>query len=395
MINQLLKPEIKKFIKDHENHDPFKLSLQGHLFPDLPVKEIAEQIKARQKAKQKIPEWYNHEDVIFPPASRLEQSSSQTTAKFKANLFAGNKLIDLSGGTGVDVFYLAKKFKNVEFVEVDQHLCALASHNFRILKQDNIRIHHQSAESFLKNDLQVDLIYLDPSRKANGRKVFKLEDSSPNIIDLLDTLKAKATEILLKTSPWLDIKGTIKALGQVEKVWVLSVNNDCKEVIYLLRKNTGEPLISAVNILPDDSRQELSFTYSQEENMEHVAYHQVMTYLYEPNVSILKSGAFKTLGHQYKLYKLSDNSHLYTSEHLNSAFPGKILQVLKADQFTKKRIKDLADKKRFNIISRNFPLSVPQLVQKFKLKEGGLKYLIFTTDQAKNKLVIQAKRVDL
>ncbi|MDB5260840.1 MAG: hypothetical protein JWQ14_121, partial [Adhaeribacter sp.] len=251
-----LTPAEQEFVKENETTDPAKLLLQGQRFRHLPLKVLVHYIQARQKIKQKLPRWYQHLAIVYPQTLSLEQSSSETTAAFKANLVAGNILLDLTGGFGIDSYFFAKKMKEVIYVERNPELAQIAQYNSRVLGAANIHFHHSEAETYLNNfEGPADWIYLDPARRDTAnKKVHLLTDCEPDILKILPQLSAKGHHIMLKTSPMLDISQALQQLKQVHKIYVVAVDNECKEVLYHLsaHDNITNPAVEAVNLLADD-----------------------------------------------------------------------------------------------------------------------------------------------
>ena len=336
-----------------------------------------------------MPGWYHQPGLLYPPPVSIEQASSEITAKFKASLFQGNSAIDLTGGAGIDSFYLAKRFTEFHYVEINEELVSLARHNFEQLGQNNANFHHQTAIDFLKNwPGKVDLIYLDPSRRVQG-KIIKLENSEPDVIQLMPILLKKGKSILIKSSPLQDISDVIKRLPRVNHIWVLAVQNDCKEVLYGLSGHPVEIEISCLNFLNESKRQ--TFTFKPAEESHPISYSLPLTYLYEPNVAVLKAGAFKTIASRFNLPKLHPNSHLYTSNQLVSEFPGRIFKVEESLSFNKKACNQLP--RQMNVISRNFPASVQQITRKLNIKEGGEQYLLATMLLSREKRLLYCSRI--
>ncbi|WPP52300.1 THUMP-like domain-containing protein [Catalinimonas niigatensis] len=391
--SNLLRPEVQAFIHAHEQDDVVQLVLQGHQYPDIPIKAVAAQIQARQKAKHKFPDWYQQAGVIFPPTLSVEQASSEITARYKASLMRGKHLVDLSGGMGIDTYYLSQSFQYTDYVEQQEALVALAAHNFQTLGQSQIKTHHSTAEEFLeKLSSKAECLYLDPARRdEQKRKVFRLEDCTPNVVALRDVLLDKGKKVLIKTAPLLDIHAALEELSHVEKVVVIAVNQDCKEVLYLLdREMEGETQMETIHFL-HDSVQNFVFSRSQEERAE-VTYAEPLSYLYEPNATILKAGAFKAIAEAFQMHKLHPNSHLYTSNELQSHFPGRIFRIKEVSKYHKKSLKALIPSGKANITTRNFPDSVQQIRKKTGIKEGGDTYIFATTAQDnKNILLITEK----
>lgn len=396
MIESLLKPEVRQFILDHAADDPVQLMLQAHKFPHLPLKEIVQQIQANKKAVEKLPEWAANPDIIFPPLLSMEQSSSERTAKFKATIISGKKLADLTGGAGVDVFYLSRVFEQVCYVEKDAGLKTLAVHNLTALGAKNVHFHHSDAEGFIKKTPQFfDYIFIDPARRGSkNNKVFKFTDTEPDVLKLLPDLQKKAHKILIKASPMLDIGQALRELQFVEKVYVMAVDNECKEVLYLLNKEQGqEPEILAINLLKEGNEQILSFNRQQEATAE-ISYSEPLDYIYEPNAAIMKAGAYKTVALQFNITKLHPNTHLYTSAHYIDNFPGRYFQLQSVKKLDKNLPKSIPHKKA-NITVRNFPLSVAGIRKKTGLREGGDVYLFATTNYMDKPVVLVCRKVDL
>lgn len=384
MIEALTNTEAWQFLLQHEQDDPAKLVLQSQKYPHLPIKQIASQIASRQKAKSKLPHWYLAEKVIFPTGTPLEQCSSEATANYKSELISGSTLVDLTGGTGVDTFFLAKNFEKVFYIEQQAELAALASHNFECLGAKHIEVRNQNAEDFLRHPAlsTFDYIYIDPARRdEHNRKLHSLRDCSPDLIQILSQLKNLAKGILIKTSPLLDIHKALEELGPVEAVHVVSLNNECKEVLYLIRSAqavSSAPKIHCVNIKSSGPREDFIFDPISEGNID-VSLSLPHQYLYEPNASIMKAGAFKSIAERFGLQKLHANSHLYTSAGLVERFPGrsfKLLHILKAD---KKVLQQHLPEMKAQITTRNYPQSVEELRKKTGLKEGGNFYILATT----------------
>ncbi|WKN30265.1 RsmD family RNA methyltransferase [Porifericola rhodea] len=380
-IAQLLRPEVQAFIAEHRHDDPVQLVLSAHKYPDIPVKEVAAQLQAGRKARQKFPEWYQQQHIIFPMSLSVEQASSEATARYKTQLLAGQELVDLTGGMGIDLYYMSKSFQQATYVEQQEELVAIARHNFETLQAQHINCVHSSSEVFLQNlDHKVDAIYLDPARRdEHKRKVFRLEDCTPNVVELQDELLKKSEHVLIKTAPLLDIQLALQALKSVEKVIVIAAEQECKEVLYLLgAKAKVQPIIETVH-LAGDKIQQFNFTKEGEAETD-VSYNVPQHYLYESNAALLKAGAFKSVAQVYGLAKLHPNSHLYTSAELVDDFPGRIFRVIEVVKYSKKAIKAAVPSGKANITTRNFPDSVLQIRKKTGLKDGGNTYIFATTD---------------
>ena len=366
------------FIKDHINDDPAEIMLQSRKFPELPMRDIVVQIASRQKAKDKLPEWFGNYDLIFPPKQNLEQASSEITARFKARFVEGGSLVDLTGGTGVDTFYLSQKMRSTVYVEPNEELCAVSKQNFEVLGA-NIEVQNSTAEDVLMHNLEhSDWIFIDPSRRDDSQnRVYALEDCEPNVIELEEQLLNSAKNVLIKASPMLDIKKILVQFNSCYKVQIVAVDNDVKELlIYLNKEFSGETDIEAWNISEKREEEQFSFKYSQEESSVFVI-NEPLKYLYEPNSSLMKAGAYKLIGSEYGLQKLHPNTHLYTSDEFIETFPGKKLVIKEVFSPAKKEIKKRVNSGTVNVIVRNYPMGANEIKKKFGLKDGGEDFLIF------------------
>jgi len=385
-------PHIQQFVHDHTSDDPYQLVLQAKRYSDIPVQLVAEQIRARQKARTKLPEWYQTKGIIFPPLLSLEQCSSETTARFKGSLISGSTAVDLTGGAGVDAYYLSRSFEQMHYVEQNPLLVAIAQHNFRQLGTF-IQTHQTDAESFLTSMDEVDLIYLDPARRgASNQKVFRLTDCSPDVVRLLPRLLDKGKQVLIKTSPMLDIEAARRDLKLVDQIYVVAVNNECKEVLYLLSSQTlNSPLIKAIDLSTDT--EPLEFRLEEEAEAE-IEFAEPQHYLYEPNAAILKAGAFRTVAQEWKLEKLHPHTHLYTSPESIPDFPGRSFQVEAVVPYQKKKVQQHVPEGKANVTTRNFSDSVATIRKKLGLKEGGDIYLFATRTRQMERAIIVTRKAD-
>ncbi|MFY0593176.1 MAG: RsmD family RNA methyltransferase [Roseivirga sp.] len=367
--------------------------LKANKYPNWPMKEIVTQIQSKQKAKKKLPTWFSTSRIIFPPLLSMEQCSSELTAAYKAGLAEkGKRMVDLTGGFGVDISAFANLFSECHYVERNEGLSAIAQHNFESLGFQNLHVHTDDSIRFLKENRAFDLIYIDPARRGDrDQKVVSLNDCEPNVIDLLPDLLVKSKRVIIKTSPLLDIKGAIRELQHVAAVHVVAVGNEVKELLFELNASAeGDPIIHCVNLTKGKTEQ-FDFQFSEEEELLST-FGAMRKYLYEPNASILKGGGFKVIGERLKLRKLHPNSHLYTADVLVDDFPGRSFEVLDEISLNKKSLRKIIPTMKANITVRNYPMSVAQIRKKTGLKEGGEDYLFATSDQMGAK-VFQTRKV--
>ncbi|MEW4922652.1 RsmD family RNA methyltransferase [Algibacter sp. 2305UL17-15] len=365
--------------------------LKGTSFPNVATSEIIEQIEAKKRCKNKLSTWFHCENIYYPNKLNIEQTSSEITAKYKSELISGKSIIDLTGGFGVDFFYFSKQFENVVHTEINKSLSEIVNHNCKQLEISNIKTINTDGIDYLKREnTDFDWIYSDPSRRHDTRgKVFFLKDCLPNIPENLKVLFSHSKNVMLKTSPLLDISSGISELENVKTIHVVAVNNEVKELLWILKNGYNDSIaIETVNL---KSTQDEKFNFKLKDEKDSIAsFNNPLTYLYEPNSAILKSGAFNQVSKQLGVFKLHQHSHLYTSESL-IGFPGRTFRIEKAISYNKKEINKLRIKKA-NITTRNFPESVQNIRKKFKIKDGGENYLFFTTDLNNKKIVLIANK---
>ena len=388
----------RKFVLDHRFDDVRKLALQTSFFTgsDIDIPWALAQIEGRQMAENKIPSWFPSDEIVYPPHLALEQCSSEKTACYKAGLLSGYSFVDLTGGFGVDFAFISRKFQKSYYVEKQNGLCEIAAFNFDILGLTFARIVHADATDYLKKMPPVDAIFIDPGRRStSGKKVFTIEDSEPDLLKIQDLLLEKAGKVLVKLSPMLDISRALKLLKNVTGVYVVSLENECKELLFLLKKDfPSEPLITCVNLSKKSNQPEISFLQSQEKARQIAYISEVEQYLYEPNASLLKAGFYKGLTDLYPIRKFHPDSHLYTSGKLIPGFPGRVFQIESYSSFNKQALKNfLHEIDKASLAVRNFPLSVAGLRKKLKINEGGEIYIFATTLANGKHILLKNKKI--
>jgi hypothetical protein len=387
-LNKLvLNIEVQEFIKNY-SEDVSKLAFTGSQFANVSVGELIQQIESRRKIGKKLPTWYNHSSIYYPPKLYLEQSSSEITAKYKASLIEGALLADITGGFGVDSFYFSEKFKKVDYFENNASLSEIAAYNFRILGKSNVDCYTANGLEGLSLK-KYDTIYADPSRRHDAKgKVFYLKDCEPNIPENIRLLFDHCDTLLLKTSPMLDISLGLDELKFVPEIHIVAVENEVKELLWLLKNSfDGTPDIFAVNIVQGVSD---TFRFKLGQKSE-VSYRKPDKYLYEPNSALMKSGAFTVISESYDVYKLHKHTHLYTSASLID-FPGRRFKIDQIIPYTKASIREFLNVEKANITTRNFPESVDIIRKKWGIKDGGNRYLFFTTIEDNTKIILDCSK---
>jgi len=390
--NSILNIEIQEFINRNLKSDVSTLILKGTSFPKVDTKEIIEQIEAKKRCKKKLPTWFSSANIYYPNKVNIEQTSSEIAAKYKSNLIAGDAILDLTGGFGVDCFYFSKQFKTVEHCEINESLSNIVAHNYKQLKIKNINTIPIDGISYLSESKRVyDWIYIDPSRRHDNKgKVFFLKDCLPNLPEHLDLLFKHSKHILVKTSPLLDVSIGIDELKYVKTIHVVAINNEVKELLWVLEDKYQEDItIETVNIRKENE-EHFSTSINKEAESES-KYHAPLSYLYEPNAAILKAGGFHSISKQLDTYKLHKHSHLYTKDTLID-FPGRRFKVENIVPYNKKELRKTRISKA-NITTRNFPETVMQIRKKHKINDGGNIYLFFTTTTEQKRIVIVARKV--
>ena len=430
------------FIRQHQDDDVRQLAFLGSKYPEVDMPFALDQIRGRKMARVKLPRWASLEGIIYPPHISMEQCSSESTALYKAELAArllgllasssGTEMkaeneiefVDLTGGFGVDFSYIAARLgvKSM-YVERQAHLCEAAKENFgrlglknAIVKNgdgievlhsflskkddaasadDSLGITYDQPRSLLKTNLGLKIIFIDPARRDDaGNKVVSLKDCTPDVTVLQEEMLSKADYVIIKLSPMLDWHRAISELSHVREVHIISVNNECKELLLVLSaRNMGENLrIYCINdaqsFVCDEMDMESSSVKIAPSTLEE------MLYLYEPNASLMKAGCFGVLSGRYDARMLSKNSHLFVSQAPIEAFPGRSFRIIAVSSFNKKELKrHLSGITKANIATRNFPLSVAELRKRLKLKDGGETYIFATTlSDESHVLVITEKK---
>ena len=390
MMNQAT----QDFIRQHQDEDVRQLAFLGSKNPEVDMPFALDQIRGRKMARAKLPLWANIDGIIYPPHISMEQCSSESTALYKAELAARLLglpasssseeigFVDLTGGFGVDFSYIASRLGlSSMYVERQAHLCEAAKENFERLGLKNAIVKNEDGIEVLHSLKELKLIFIDPARRDDaGNKVVSLKDCTPDVTVLQEEMLLKADYVIIKLSPMLDWHRAISELSHVREVHIISVNNECKELLLVLSaRNMGEKLrIYCIN----DAQSFVCDELDMESSSVKIAPSPLeeMQYLYEPNASSMKAGCFGVLSERYDARMLSKNSHLFVSREPIAAFPGRSFRIIAVSSFNKKELKrHLSGITKANIATRNFPLSVAELRKRLKLKDGGETYIFATT----------------
>ncbi len=391
MNPKLLEPEYLLFIIEHTGEPIAKLALKKNPFPYVEWREVVNQIAAREKAKDKLPTWFNTNNIIYPEKISIEQTSSETAAQYKAGIVSGESLIDLTGGFGIDDYYFSKKVNHVSHCELNLELSAIAAHNFQLLGIDTIEcVPGDSTDALRILDRHWDWMYIDPSRRSDVKgKVFLLKDCLPNVPELLDFYFRYSKNIMIKTAPLLDISAGLSELHSVKAIHIVALNNEVKELLWILEKGCTEaPVIEAVSI----NKEETSVFVTHWDNDAEATYALPKKYLYEPNSAVMKSGAFDAVSSHFKIDKLHKHSQLYTSDDLKT-FAGRRFVIKDILPYQKAEMKQHVEGNKMNVTVRNFPQTVADIQKKWKIKDGGDTYAFFTTNIQNDKIVLLCAKI--
>ena len=398
-----------QYISAHASDDVSTLALHPSKDPQVDMAAALQQIAGRQKAKEKLPEWYATEGILYPKKVSMEQCSSSQTAEYKASLVEGKSFADFSGGFGVDTAAFARKFMKGCYVEPQQELCELFQHNCKVLDINNVDIVNGTMEESLVNIDHVDMIYLDPSRRdTHGRRVVSLTDCTPNLLEWKSALLDHCNILMVKMSPMIDIFQTLRDLPETYAVHVVAVEGECKEVVFLLTQDgtingicrdvarnvsTTDPTIVAVDINKNKAFR-VETTLDTERTTPPRIATGLGTYLYEPNAAVMKAGIFNSISQQFQVQKLEKNTNLFTSNELCEDFPGRIFRIEAVHEFhPRKTAKELSHLESASIAVRNFPLSAEELRKTLKIKDGNARFLFGCKVWDGRKMVVMCSKM--
>lgn len=354
------------------------------------LKLVIREYQFLKKLHKKVPEW-TKKAVLGYDKKAIEQCSSSITANYKFKDISVQKSLDLTGGYGIDSYYLSRKSNKHHFCEINKDLCNVVSYNFKTLGADNITIHNISAEEFIdKTKEKFDIIYIDPDRRdgAQQRK-FQLEDLRPNLLNIQSQLAAISPMLVIKLSPIIDIQVVLKSIEKIQKIQIIGVKGEVKELVLFVEPQLNKkPFIETANFNgkrweTDEIQLNLDF--------EKPTYSKPLKYIYEPNACLMKTMEWSYIAQHYSLKKIAPQSHYFTSDCLVYNFPGRTFQTNSVQHFKKKHFSDWSNE-AYSVLSRNFGKTSEHLKKQFRIKESDLHFLIFTSDLNQSKIVIKATK---
>lgn len=446
---EMMNEATKAFIQEHANDDVRKLALKGSRDIEVDMGLALQQIAGRQLARHKLPSWAAEEGILYPPHLSMEQCSSELTARYKRELSEGNVeteergsvgaeergnggarergskdrnkgvFVDLTGGFGVDFFFMSQDFERRIYVEHNRELCTISSKNFSLLGL-TATIVNNNAESYLSTMPEADVVFIDPARRnEHGGRTYSISDCTPNILTFVADLLQKSRRVIIKLSPMLDWHKATEDIetaystalhdknetgSVVREVHIVSVMNECKELLLVVSAQEPPSIhrLVCVNLKSDGNHEYFMVKGAWEregkeerEKGRFISDIESGNYLYEPNASIMKGGCFAQLCEQYEVSAVGQHSHLFVSSRFVEAFPGRSFRILAVTTMNKKELRHhLSGITHANISVRNFPMSAEELRKRLKLKDGGTLYLFATTLSDGTHVLIFAKKVD-
>ena len=404
--------EIRQFITDHQSDDTVRLLLSAHRFPSIDIPFAVDQIEARRRLRNKLPEWYAEPDLIMGGRIPAEQCSSESTARFKRSIILpdARSLCDMTGGMGVDFWYMSRDLDLAVYTECQPHLCAAARHNFAVLSVKyegrNPRIEVREGVSTELPIPDVDVIYLDPARRSNdGGRIFEISDCQPDVVAWQDDLLAHCRQLITKVSPMADISRTVARLLHVSDVYVLSVKGECKELLVSQRPDATSSVqkdnyfIHCLDFYPERT---IEFHFEHRSDAAASGTHRsdpiatsLGNWFYEPDVSIMKAQGFDALLRACDVQMLDRDCHYFTSSKLIADFPGRIFAIDEQLAFASHNLKALRARiPQANIAVRNFPLAAEALRHRTGIRDGGEVYLFGATLNAVGPVLIRCHKIN-
>ena len=384
-----------EFIRANANGDVRQLALQAARHPGVDMPFALDQIAGRQTARRKLPSWATVDGIVYPPRLPMEQCSGEAAALHKAAVARrlcgpGGRMVDITGGFGVDFAFMARGFGSAVYVERQERLCAIARHNLPLLGLERAEVVQADGADYLRHTPQADLVFADPARRdAAGGRTFAIADCTPDVAALRPLLLAKGRHVMIKLSPMLDWRKAVADMGGcVGEVHIVSVGGECKELLLVLPGQEAHG--PAVHCVCDGAE----FVFGAEEQdggadgtggsggglAEADLPGLAGRLLYEPDAAVMKAGCFGLLERRFGVRSVSANSHLFIAGAAAEGFPGRAFAISRATTMNKRSLKSaLQGVAKANIAVRNFPMTVAQLRRRLKMDDGGDCHIFATT----------------
>lgn len=406
--------KLLEFVSQHMSDDTARLILNKGKWPEIDMETAVNCIESRRKLKGKVQAWHENQDLVFPLKLSAEQCSSSATGGYKAGLagrIAGKdswQIADLTGGLGVDSWFFSKKAGKVLYNEMQAVLCEAARHNFKVLGAGNIIVSNAKAESgsieALLEGFCPDIIYMDPARRGEGgRKVFLIEECTPDVLTLKDEIFGICRHILLKLSPMADISMVCNRLGDTcREVHVVTSEGECKELlIWMDREWRGEYSITAVELpsgYPSNEASTITFTPEDER----AAHADIATgfggFLFEPGKSLTKAGAFNIISSHFQIAKLGRSTHYYMTDDQAKAEDlkkyGKVFRIISCRPLDKRSISETGKScPKAEVTAKNIPLTSEALRKKLGCSSGGEEHVFGLKSDKEGNLLMVCRRI--
>ena len=424
--------ELERFVSEHIGDDVTRLVLDRDKWPDIDMDLAVNCIESRRKLKGKVQEWYDEPRLVFPRRLSAEQCSSSATGTYKAGLAklitdlsshnraSEIRIADLTGGLGVDSWFFSKEFSTVLYCEMLPELCEAALHNFAVLESDNIKVQNcavisasekpdeptfHSPEEIL-SDFQPSVVYLDPARRGEGgKKVFLIEDCTPDVLTLKDEIFRFTRNMLIKLSPMADISMVCERLGSCcREVHVVAAGGECKELlIWMDREWKADYTIKAVELHKDGSYKSFAFTPSEERQAVPDLVSDLpfapdiqTTFLFEPGKALMKAGAFNLISSRFGIGKFGRSTHYYIFKGISNEIAdsleglGKIFKIVRCTHLDKKSIKAVSEEyPRAEVTARNIPMDTDTLRKKLGVAPSDDTHIFgLRSDRSGNLLIV-------
>lgn len=397
------------FIAKNIGEDTSRLLLSASRYPDVDVPYCVSQIEARRQIKSKLPEWFSKPEIVMSGRVPAEQCSSEQTARYKQRLLpvGCRSLCDLTGGMGVDFYYMSQGLEHTVYCERQHELCDAASHNFDVLGLKNYEVREGLSTEMPLPD--VDVFYLDPARRSSdGGRVYEISECEPDVVAWQDELLSHCKVLITKVSPMADIQRSLSRLRNVTEVHIVAVRNECKEVLFV---QSAEPVnhdaYPTVFCMDFVTGKEIRFDFPSSElgNTNVLLAEGIGKYLFEPDVTVMKAMAFGALSGRYDSLQAFDrDTHLFTSEVDIPDFLGRRFCVDEIIPFSSKSIKAISkdipkakgskSQPQANVATRNFPLMPEELRKRAGLRDGGDVYIFGAYHNKLGNVVVRCHKTD-
>lgn len=373
-------------IREFCGQDPRRVALKLKKTADVRPNVVAEQVDGMNRLKVKVPSWHSVRGLLFPFPVAIQQCSSEEVARWRSSLVVGDSLVDLTGGLGVDCFFMGQGVASVTYVDADVRAVEAARHNFALLGKTGVDFVCSTAEDYVEtlaaSGQKVGTLFVDPSRRtSSGGRLFRVADCSPDVSLLADKMLAVADVVLVKLSPLLDVSSLLAQLACVSDVYAVGCAGECKDLVVRMssQKTVSQPTMHAVYI--DGGGDEFVFAQDDEKAaVADFATPQPGWHLFEPNPTLMKMGPFRLIGKRFGACAISASSHLYVAAADIPSFPGRRFCVDAVyDGGRKGRGKLQGDTSRASVAVRGFPMSAEALRKLLRLKDGGDAYVFGVT----------------